>query len=98
MLAEDDNRMQSTASRPGHRDQASCLVQNPHGRGLAKRRNPRMFKVFGPNRVAVRHTPEPRRIDRYGRQVGERIGRRNHTRRDFSTKPFGRRERNRRLD
>ena len=88
MLAEDDNRMQSTATRSGHRDQASRIVQNPHGGGLAKRRNPRIFKVFRPNRVAVRHAPESRPVDRHSRKVRQGIGRRNYARRDFSTEPF----------
>ncbi len=80
--------MQSTASRPGHRDQASGVVQNTHGHRLAKRRNPRVFKMFWPHDVAVHHATEPRRIDRHGGQVGEGVSRRNHPRRDFSPEPL----------
>ena len=74
MLAEYDNRMQSTAPRSRHRHEPSGAVQDPDRGRLTERGNPRRFQVFRPDHVPVYYAPQPGRVDGYGGQMGQGIG------------------------
>ncbi len=82
------------------RPAAPSGVQNPHrppGRG-ACRRDPSSRQVLRTERVAVKRAPQAERRDRHGRQVGQRLCRRQQVRRDRRAQPFGLRQRHRLRD